>query len=315
MQDWERVIVFQKSIGDSYQPQYCFKWERNEIPPGERPPKWKQSEWKRVEEMLPSDLWNYIKDKERFLIWKTDLWNEAFIPNLSNEEKQRYSDIRLAFEYPKKTIIPKDSDKRKILEGIYTRQQLDILQGLIQKVRARRSALRTAAVAIMSRNMSHNIGSHVLARLTLKEANFTTSEDKEKHINKLIKNIKLDNTSEFKEFYESNDKYKEDITNLTRYLQERMDFLAEISTTQPYVSLPTSLPEVIEEFNNQEFIISYITGIIKNTRKPLQARVEIDDMENEVWFASPGGRLGYHALYIILENVIRNSAKHQQFPL
>jgi len=168
-------------------------------------------------------------------------------------------------------------------------------------------SLRSAIAAIMSRNMSHNIGSHVLAKMgyaSIAELNLPESQI----------------------FY--------------RYMQQRMDFIAIIATEIPKWSYSTwFFGEIIKWFYQQETLLEFIArqegikgsftwSVDKNdqiNKSTLLIRIRYNDgwvihedpekieknrVNDDFLLAIPGGLVGYHALYIILEDIIRNSAKH-----
>lgn len=200
---------------------------------------------------------------------------------------------------------------------------------------SKRHAMRSAIAAIMSRNGSHNIGSHV--------------------INRVVENMDLLNVQDHKYFL--------------RYLQQRMDFVAQISTDFPRWS--TShwfVMEIMKNFYSQKHLLNYIAEseglkayeqngdkdtkeeklqcIIKSIKKyncksskepPSYdesycefsdpeiidckykdgAQVLVCDLDickadpnGDIKIAVPGGLVGFHALYTIIENFLRNSAKH-----
>lgn len=187
-------------------------------------------------------------------------------------------------------------------------------------------ATKAAIAAIMGRNMSHNIGSHVLSHLSDSDAD-----------------------SQSPKFY--------------KYLQGRSDFIAEISTIRPSWSMRMRLiTDVIDPFvysskayyiHGKEYL-SYGTGELLNNigrslydnetrvaldaskiefivrtklhryekdfiyrfskedgfngfrRKPVDAKGHFRDVNLDI----PHGIVGCHALYSILENFVRNSIKH-----
>ena len=196
-------------------------------------------------------------------------------------------------------------------------------------------SLKAAVSAIMSRNGSHNIGSHV--------------------INRVVENIDTLNIQDHKYFL--------------RYLQQRMDFIAQISTEFPKWS--TShwfVMEIMKNFYSQKHLLNYIVEseglkayeegsrrdtntdklqcVIKNIKKynlksindehsyresycEFSSNEMIDckykekgqvlvcdrdlckaDPNGDIKVAVPGGMVGFHALYTIIENFLRNSAKH-----
>ena len=179
-----------------------------------------------------------------------------------------------------------------------------------------RASVRSAIGSIMSRNGSHNIGSHVLSALT---HNVGTMPD---------------------------DRV------LYQYIQHRMDYIATATTGFPDWGVPTMfVGEIMRNFMIQHHLLDHIVeseGLHayhfqghnacteKNEHNALRIRIVSvdgnkgdgdnreysfvsypDDMENcadaalhDVRLAIPGGVAGHHAIYTILENVIRNAAKH-----
>lgn len=184
----------------------------------------------------------------------------------------------------------------------------------------RSHALCAAISAIMSRNFSHNIGSHVLANVT-------------STINEL--NV-------------------QDNAILFKYIQQRNDFLALVTTEFPCWSYPAWFTkEMMRWFYMQKHLLNYIgraeglraytfdgekkeelSFITKFIRKrkndglheniitwcspenfdcekcTKDGNVVRCDLSKDIPVAIPGGVLGFHSFYVILENFIRNSAKH-----
>lgn len=200
-----------------------------------------------------------------------------------------------------------------------------------------RQSIRSAVGSIMSRNGSHNIGSHVLSALT---HNIGTMPD---------------------------DRV------LYQYIQHRLDYMASATTDFPDWSVPTRfVGDLMKLFYSQRHLLEHIAGseglrayeyqgrgldclqrqnnrikvIVRrvvedtgkgnwdqsdgwvefmfNPRKKLylreflrheedpsrQKKVSDADLQNDILLAMPGGVLGQHAFYNIVENVIRNAAKH-----
>ena len=160
-------------------------------------------------------------------------------------------------------------------------------------------ALRSAISAIMSRNMSHNIGSHVLINLE-KNGNSTDVDD---------------------------------IKQFLSYLRARMDFLAQISTDWPSWSLPTRfLQDLMYDYFQQICLLRYIGASENLNGKKLKMFFYFDDKQvlgpcnpsdktkleelkknllgKDIWISVVGGVTGRQAFYVMLENIIRNAAKH-----
>jgi len=144
-------------------------------------------------------------------------------------------------------------------------------------------ARKSAVAAVMSRNMSHNIGSHVLYKLS------ETATGKH--------NL------------------------LYAYLQKRMEFIAEISTHySPLRSVKSFCRDVLCGFSSVKLLTDNISGIEGLGSEKIKIvfngnACNIDnhlhcspstDLDIEV----PSDSVGIHAIYVILENIIRNAAKH-----
>ena len=233
-------------------------------------------------------------------------------------------------------------------------------------------SLRSAIAAIMSRNMSHNIGSHVLARLTNAELASCIRGQNPEQIAKIIcVNDKC--TEEEKEL--SNNcinsiiglsEWSNNMQIFLRYLQQRQDFIATISTEWPeWTDSAYFLRDVMQWFLQQKHLLDNIAASedlvghsydhpsgkndirfhiflcpskywngkpkgcnsveerykqIKNKNNKgknndfiilytNQGEGELS-LEKDILISIPGGIVGYHAFYIMIENIIRNAAKH-----
>lgn len=113
---------------------------------------------------------------------------------------------------------------------------------------------------------------------------------------------------------------------LTDYLRTRMVFVAEASRSDP--NSPMTLPlmrQVITPFsflprgNESEPIsespvcrhIAQSEGVAAVTIRAVHNAADVNDAD-DIPVLIPGGVVGTHALYCILENVIRNGAKYGQ---
>lgn len=200
--------------------------------------------------------------------------------------------------------------KRAVLL-FFTRASIDYFEEVTKGTIISRGR-RTAVAAIMARNMSHNIGSHVLANITKNE-------------------IKT---------------RPEDMIMLTSFLQQRMDFIASITARQKqeWTEPIFFYSDLLQEFLNQGLLLDYLVrddgycASDKNYRG-IQFRVKKDNLET-VWtfpnglkknqkeseefsrfvpsrndyddflVSIPGGAVGKQAFYGFLENAMRNAAKY-----
>lgn len=294
IQDWERVTVHE---GGGVKYRYCHvKPTGNSI----------EFDWapcsRQNEETTCTRCTNRSGEKLTFR-WKRDMessdegrhpiLNRRLVKELSTSEEAAMREIDIEFEFPPTAVVPVvDGQIERHFGLAIGRQHIAALRTLLPIVRARRAALRNAVSAIMGRNMSHNIGSHVLARYSSK--------------------IKGDLIAAV----EGRSDHR---TDFLMYLQRRMDFLAEIATSdRAFWAQPLSLKEQIGRLSydqqkkrfggdKEPIVLSYITG-----KESLKASVEWEDGQagDDIWFSCPGGEVGAHALFVILENIIRNSARH-----
>lgn len=164
-------------------------------------------------------------------------------------------------------------------------------------------AIRSSIAAIMARNGSHNIGSHVISSVT-----------------------KADN-----DLFE--DQYFMD------YLKQRFDFLASITTRMPrWSSSVWFCSNLMRYFYLQQHLLNYIANAeklrayefqkdakqkdkilikvsIKKEGKEKETIIEENKndrkkLQHDIMCAMPGGVIGYQAFYTIVENILRNSAKY-----
>jgi len=169
--------------------------------------------------------------------------------------------------------------------------------------------IKNIVSSIMSRNISHNIGSHVLVNVENIMNNTPINEHKK----------------------------------LINYILERMSFITQVSTLwSPKWSLPRFFRrEIIQQFLEQKHILynivttdglKYIDELKFNEcdssyyiiSKPaskkehnfkiigaIPSNQELPyDTKDDILVDIPGGKIGYHALYTIIENILRNSAKY-----
>ena len=155
------------------------------------------------------------------------------------------------------------------------------------------STIKSAVAAVMVRNLSHNIGSHVLA------------------------NLSCESDLEARYHAESSKTLFSQITSFNSYLRMRMDFLADIATAVPAIQVPKGLKLIIKNFLDEKILREYISG----STAIKAGNICIDDRDlfgngarNDMIFACTNESLGAHAFYVILENIIRNAVKHEDLP-
>ena len=156
------------------------------------------------------------------------------------------------------------------------------------------NAKRAAVSRINARNLSHNLGSHVLDKL--QRINIVDSEGKQ---------TKLD--------LPWGSYTGGEIGNFFAYLRGRMGFIADVATgkaffTTPY-QLDVLLADLLEGYSTyQKILLDLISGTDKKADS-----IKIKYTNKQALNVSiPNGHYGAHALFVIIENIIRNNFKHTQ---
>jgi len=174
---------------------------------------------------------------------------------------------------------------------------------------------KSAMAAIMSRNMSHNIGSHVIpgAQKLLSRGYDRRKElmlkiglppDALKNKDIILTDDQRDNLTLIKKEFEVDEK----LLSINKHIQERMEFIADVTMAEVFMYNSIPIESVIEQFAKKDEFIKYLSG---------GAKVDISTMStmkssviSQLHASFPNDLMGVHAFYIILENIIRNTVKH-----
>lgn len=254
--------------------------------------------------------WNqYLSEKDfgKFSVWL------SLVDKL--QENWRFSiDIFLILNIDLREKLPPQNDtyskvsadnlekwkfRQGIFEHLYSLSN-DYGIGVITKAlnkAIRKQTTRAAISQVMARNMSHNIGSHVLSRMEAPSDN-------------QYKGFLLNSTS--------TDTHEKLISTFHSYLKSRMDFLADVTTGVPTIeNSKWFYKELLSGIDKNRLLLNRISGIgdfhyqiqtVNFVENPLGA--VMTDGENDLMVSIPNDVLGCHAFYTIIENIIRNCAKH-----
>ena len=207
-------------------------------------------------------------------------------------------------------------------------------------------ATKSAKAAIMSRNMSHNLGSHVMSHLKMKLSSVQEIIH-QRSLKNLISTVNISEIHEqIKNFQDINKIELPFLVGLGRfinYLQERQDYIATISTNyipfkstvnfkdfiydelKPELRFKRHKKEGDDGFNGRQaenLLLDYIAeseGFKGSNYIDLwfgKFRGGEDDDQTDfqrlrnLEIAIPGGITGRQAFFSIIENIIRNAAKH-----
>lgn len=166
----------------------------------------------------------------------------------------------------------------------------------------RQTAVEGSIAKAIARNMRHNIGSHVLshAEVYRKMSDFD-----------IIK--KSPYVSSFNFAGLEQDGYRQQIY-FDQYLNNRMDYISETSLCTPNMyTLRYIYSDIFKEFDKVRILLKHISGVpdFKYTFSLKYNGKELDE-NNDIPAAFSNDQLGAQALYVIIENIIRNSSKHAQ---
>jgi len=249
-----------------------------------------------ISKAILKELSNKIINNDNNLLRKL---KEYLSINDENIKSITSGSLELKLYIPSDTELPKEVENHikhiLLYESVSYEKKLSIV-----------ASIKSGISAIMSRNGSHNIGSHVLAALTHEISEVTDNQ------------------------------------KLFQYIQQRMDFIAQITTEIPDWTYPAYVVQdimrgfyvqrhLLNKISESEGLSAYefqpINNIKANNEQKDKLLIKVRyndkdiisnennkqelDINTQVQVAIPGGTVGYHAFYTILENFIRNCAKHE----
>jgi len=369
IQDWERILVFENASTTS--PKYCFK--RSYIDGPDFKERWSVCDEKvcedcrdcnlgyhddlikKVQSYLKQQVGSYLEaeptcletdDHCFFFKSMSDILDPNILPAIESADIEKYQNYILCFQFPEHTFFPlADTTLQNAigkLGNYYFRKLIPIFDRVMMKRKVLKHSTKSGVAAIISRNHSHHIGSHVTPR--------STHEKIVERLNKLG-------------YQYFSYKLKARIagilkTRLDQYIQKKADFLSEI-VTEPLTTTKTMsfFNEIVLPFIQNTLLmdniganegVQYKRGTNTNRLKihvshknrkletifrggsscscsqtnhltyPFSGHCLCDDPDplqivipetNDLFVAVPGP-LGEFAFYAFLENFIRNAVKH-----
>lgn len=181
-------------------------------------------------------------------------------------------------------------------------------------------ATRAAISQVMARNGSHNIGSHVLNQLTrdLKNIDFTQNNYQESIFNLADHHEKQkDCFIDGKPIPKCPELILAQAEYFNAYVKNRMEYLGDLAINTPLMSSSKELfNDLFRDFDKIRFLLDNISGL--GSQFKYSFRFIIDGCEitkdnyniHDIKLAVPNDVTGCQAFYNILENIIRNTAKH-----
>ena len=243
-------------------------------------------------------------------------------------------------------FLEKDTFKL-LLTYVTSSNYLDEIDKL--RIKSIESSLKSAKAAIMSRNMSHNLGSHVMFYIKQKLQSVSKIVD-----SKVLDNIipgKIPDIAAVEAAIKANKgielPFLVGLGRFINYLQERQDYIATIATDYIPANSTISFKDFIYDELKPELryqrhhsksddagwksgnllldYIAYSEGYRScdkieilfgefNGSSPVKDTNPDKDFQKlrEFNIAVPGGVIGRQALFSIFENIIRNAAKHSE---
>lgn len=177
----------------------------------------------------------------------------------------------------------------------------------------RLKAVGAAIAQVMARNMSHNFGSHVLSYFISPDA---YQKFGDKYVSELKRYGSLEGDDLSAEVFKDLSKGENyQAAYFMQYLKSRMDYLSEVTFgVSDLVTTKMMYGDVMKELDRARILLNHISGI-EDFKYHFRV-VRSDGREDkplkgeDPGVAFPNDVLGCQAFYNIVENIIRNTAKH-----
>lgn len=231
----------------------------------------------------------YNMDRKSMTNLRDYSWCHAVVP-INYDGKDM---VGIMFTFISRRLKRKDpkyntrmNDLAELISNALSKHMLNILIKLQQRA-TQESAYRYAMAAVNSRNMAHNMGSHILPRL-----------DHQAALQRMLEQS-------------GKDGFTAQMAKFLSFLRTRTNLMADMTTSQPASTLSLWLKrEVVTHFRQQELIKRFISGTSINKVR-INYRYQGNMLGKDVQIQVPNGDLGLSAFSMFLENIIRNSAKYE----
>ena len=301
---------------------------------------------------------DFIKREEIYdsnnIKWTPKFWGKVYKPQFYNTIHKVFqikifgdANNAISINFATGKCFDFDTFFKDLMRMLLEYHILDkVLHILINEIKNR--SIKSATAAIMARNMSHNLGSHILFYLKSILVNvpkqwenliyeLEKENDKESYILNIHESLKDKITISHK----NNDidtPFLKGIGKFLGYLQERQDFIATIASNYiPYFGTVNFKDFIYDEINPdlkvkrhknsqniRNILLDFIAeseGFSRNERDNIQvffgnfdgSESNSEDLERlrNIKMDMPAGIMGRQAFFSIFENIIRNAAKHK----
>ena len=215
----------------------------------------------------------------------------GFDDSLLDEDEESLKGLNITME------VCKNFAKPLVDEMFYTK---------LISAKLKPSATKSAISQVMARNASHNIGSHVMNKLInaqkLRELNINKFHTSSGAKNNYQTDIKLTTDS---------DVFSQ-LAIFNNYVKCRMDYLSDVTFGTPLMQTTKKInQELFKDLDKVRLLLENISGLSHFIYK---IQFKYNDKEinnvNDLSVSLPNDILGCQAFYNIIENIIRNTAKH-----
>ena len=257
---------------------------------------------------LFEDFANYWKEEEygQTLVWKYN----RIAGETSSDDTMIFS-IVLLFNH----ILPEQilEDLRSMLDqfilSFSSKKVSEYFHISSKELREReaklnRRSIQYAVSQVFVRNMSHNIISHVMVNLQDKEAI--------QNIGKMINKGNYTGINLTKEEANSVLSKEYQLAILNKYNSNRCLYLNEATySVSKFVENINVYSDLFRKLDENRIFLNLISAVDNfKYRFSFLSQGEVLTKENDIAVMIPGGSLGQQAFYNIIENIIRNTAKH-----
>lgn len=173
-----------------------------------------------------------------------------------------------------------------------------------REAKLNRLSIQYAVSQVFVRNMSHNIISHVMVNLQDKEAI--------QNIGKMINKGNYTGINLTKEEANSVLSKEYQLAILNKYNSNRCLYLNEATySVSKFVENMNVYSDLFRKLDENRIFLNLISAVDNfKYRFSFLCQGEVLTKENDIAVMIPGGSLGQQAFYNIIENIIRNTAKH-----
>ena len=257
---------------------------------------------------LFEDFANYWKEEEygQTLVWKYN----RIAGETSSDDTMIFS-IVLLFNH----ILPEQilEDLRSMLDqfilSFSSKKVSEYFHISSKELREREAKLNRRSIQytvsqVFVRNMSHNIISHVMVNLQDKEAI--------QNIGKMINKGNYTGINLTKEEANSVLSKEYQLAILNKYNSNRCLYLNEATySVSKFVENMNVYSDLFRKLDENRIFLNLISAVDNfKYRFSFLSQGEVLTKENDIAVMIPGGSLGQQAFYNIIENIIRNTAKH-----